>query len=47
MNEINSIYKLTKFDYKDYFEKGVDFETYLAKMEEEKRDKLLPMGSLQ
>lgn len=35
MNEINSIYKLTKFDYKDYFEKGVDFETYLAKMEDE------------
>jgi hypothetical protein len=35
MNQVESIHQLSKFDYKDYFEKGVDFETYLAKMEEE------------
>jgi hypothetical protein len=35
MNEVKSIHQLSKFDYKAYFEKGVDFETYLAKMEDE------------
>ncbi len=35
MNQVESIHQLSKFDYKGYFEKGVDFETYLAKMEEE------------
>ena len=39
MNEIKPIHQLSKFDYKAYFEKGVDFETYLAKMEEEAAQK--------
>lgn len=39
MNEITSLSKLTKFDYKNYFELATDFDNYLRVMEEEAAQK--------
>lgn len=35
MNQVQSIHQLSKFEYKSYFEQGIDFDSYLSKMQEE------------